>query len=518
MKKNLPVTQVERKFSDDTPLISTTDLKGKITSVNDAFVEISGFTREELIGRAHNMVRHPDIPPAVFGDMWSKLKENKPWIGIVKNRCKDGGYYWVNAYVTPIVEGGRTIGYQSVRTLPNQSQVKRAEEVYARLNANKRRWSFHDIPIGAKVVALPILSALLTWLAFYLSSGDMLITSAAAGASALVAAVLAMFSMTPIKYLVKRGRNIIDSPVLSEMYGNAVNEAGVIYLGALVNEARIRSASVRVGHSAKELDSQGQETIGIAREAEYAINQQVSALDEVASQISQLTAAIEEVAESAQQASNGTQEANDKANLGKEAVSETISSINNLAENVAVATEQLQKLQAATDEITQATNVISDIADQTNLLALNAAIEAARAGEQGRGFAVVADEVRALAKRTQESTSEIDKAITRLAQESNHVIAVMDEGQKQAESCVERAHRAGSALDEISLSVESIADMSSIIAGSATMQSGAAETLNSEVMSVRQSAEIALTAAQRTEKSSEKLATTSREIIQSVNI
>src|SRR5690606_5822917 len=137
MRQNLPVTQRERTFPAEDRLISTTDLNSKITYCNDAFVAISGFTREELLGQPHNIVRHPDMPPPVFAHMWETLKQGKPWMGLVKNRSKNGDFYWVSAYVTPVYEDGRMIGYESVRSLPSRDQVARAEALYARLRAGK---------------------------------------------------------------------------------------------------------------------------------------------------------------------------------------------------------------------------------------------------------------------------------------------------------------------------------------------------------------------------------------------
>ena len=91
----------------------------------------------ELIGSSHNIVRHPDMPPAAFADLWQNLKANKPWMGLVKNRCKNGDHYWVNAYVTPVFEGGQKIGYQSVRTKPQRDYVDNAERLYRDIRAGK---------------------------------------------------------------------------------------------------------------------------------------------------------------------------------------------------------------------------------------------------------------------------------------------------------------------------------------------------------------------------------------------
>ncbi|RDL43574.1 aerotaxis receptor [Marinomonas piezotolerans] len=126
MRKNLPVTNNERTFPKEVKLISTTDLKGKIVHCNQAFIDISGFNKEELIGSPHNLVRHPDMPPAAFEVMWSHLKQGKPWMGMVKNRSKNGDFYWVDAYVTPVTEDGHVIGYESVRTSPDRKHVERA--------------------------------------------------------------------------------------------------------------------------------------------------------------------------------------------------------------------------------------------------------------------------------------------------------------------------------------------------------------------------------------------------------
>ncbi|WP_298399617.1 methyl-accepting chemotaxis protein [uncultured Azonexus sp.] len=163
MKNNQPVTQQEVHFPRDTYLVSRTDLKGIITYANDAFVEISGFTREELIGKSHNIVRHPDMPEAAFQDLWSTVKKGLPWRGMVKNRCKNGGFYWVEAFVVPVKKNGQITGYMSVRTPAPSAKRAAAEAAYAaagqkgRLPATGRKSLSLRARIWATMAALVVL-------------------------------------------------------------------------------------------------------------------------------------------------------------------------------------------------------------------------------------------------------------------------------------------------------------------------------------------------------------------------
>ncbi len=135
MKINLPVTALEHRLKPGQPIVSKTDPKGIVTYVNQTFIDISGFDRDELVGKSHNLVRHPDMPPEAFADLWDTVKQDQPWRGIVKNRCKNGDFYWVEAYVTPIKENGRTVGYMSVRSAPDAGQVAAAEKLYREVKA-----------------------------------------------------------------------------------------------------------------------------------------------------------------------------------------------------------------------------------------------------------------------------------------------------------------------------------------------------------------------------------------------
>jgi len=137
MRNNQPVTSNEVLLETDTLIVSTTDRKGLITYVNKAFIDISGFTEAELIGQPHNIVRHPDMPVEAFADLWRDLQAERPWTGMVKNRCKNGDYYWVLATATPLRENDQVVGYMSVRRAPTKDQVAAAESAY-RLFREKR--------------------------------------------------------------------------------------------------------------------------------------------------------------------------------------------------------------------------------------------------------------------------------------------------------------------------------------------------------------------------------------------
>ncbi|MCB5162456.1 PAS domain-containing protein [Marinomonas algarum] len=138
MRSNMPITSTERTFSQDVKLISVTDKTGKIVNCNNHFVDISGFNKAELIGQPHNIVRHPDMPQEAFENMWAHLEAGKPWMGMVKNRCKNGDFYWVDAYVTPVTEDGQVVGYESVRSCPDRKDVERANKLYSDISAGKK--------------------------------------------------------------------------------------------------------------------------------------------------------------------------------------------------------------------------------------------------------------------------------------------------------------------------------------------------------------------------------------------
>jgi len=145
MRTNLPVTTAEYPITDETLIVSHTDTKGKLTYFNDQFVEASGFSESELMGQPHNIIRHPEMPPAAFENLWATLQQGKPWSGAVKNRRKNGDFYWVLATASPIRQNGQIVGYSSIRTKLPADMRAEAEQAYAKIRENKP----HDYRLDA---------------------------------------------------------------------------------------------------------------------------------------------------------------------------------------------------------------------------------------------------------------------------------------------------------------------------------------------------------------------------------
>lgn len=127
----------EVTLDKSTMIVSQTDLKGRIIYANNDFCKIAGYTKDELIGQPHNMVRHPDMPKAAFKDLWDTIKSGNTWNGIVKNKTKDGGYYWVNATAYPVTKQDGVKTYISVRTKPTEDEVKNASSLYKELKGSE---------------------------------------------------------------------------------------------------------------------------------------------------------------------------------------------------------------------------------------------------------------------------------------------------------------------------------------------------------------------------------------------
>ncbi len=258
--------------------------------------------------------------------------------------------------------------------------------------------------------------------------------------------------------------------------------------------------------NATQLAAAAEELSAITETSSQGVVRQQGETQQVATAMNEMSATVQEVARNAASAATAAAEADDQAKHGNEVVSQTVTTINELASEVAMTSEVIERLKGDSLSIGAVLDVIRDIAEQTNLLALNAAIEAARAGEQGRGFAVVADEVRTLASRTQQSTQEINGMIERLQSGANEAVVAMEQGRNKAEATVEQAQKAGEALSAITEVVYNIKAMNTQIASAADEQSSTAEEINRNIVNISEVADETATGATQTSNASEELA------------
>ena len=517
MRNNLPVTQQERLYEDTEQLISATDLAGVITYCNPVFADVAGFAQQELAGQSHNIVRHPDMPQAAFADLWQTVQNGKAWMGIVKNRCKNGDYYWVDAYVTPVYTDGKVSGYESVRVRPRAEDVARATRLYERLrpSADARAASAGQVAaelgrlqrrklrhlestrIMAAVGALFL--AMAAAIAGGLPSGWLLALSLALG----IAAVAAVgWFMRPIRQLANRIQNVVDSPVMQAVYSRHKGVAGQIELAVRMLEAGQRTVLGRIGEHAGKLNDNARNSSAVQDKAAAAVDQQRGQIEQVATAMNEMAATVQEVARNTTATADATRSAEHEARAGIEQAAGTSSVIAKLAEQIRVSAEVMQQLHTESARINRASELIRGIAEQTRLLALNAAIEAARAGEAGRGFSVVANEVSDLAERTQEATGEIRTLVDKLQSDIGAGTENMQSSEMLSREGVDSIDKVVAALDAIGRAVQTTLDMSTQIATATEQQSQVAEEINHNIVAIRDAAEQSAQASEQTREMS----------------
>lgn len=478
MKTNLPVTDVRVPFPKDAKIISFTDLKGVITKVNKPFIEISGFTEEELIGKPHNIVRHPDMPAAVFALMWTTIKSGKSFMGIVKNRTKSGDYYWVNAFISPVFDRGHIVGYESVRYPPNEKDVQRSIEVYKKLNSNQPlKPSFPVIP---KSMQLALGCAAVTAGAFFLHP----IAAIAVGSlsSYLCVANQRGIMKRKMENAKKLLAKVYDHPVGMLCYSHDREDEIIsnVRLLILSNNANMRSMINRVGDAVDELRVKAHACSSYAHESTRYIVEQSERSNHIHDSIAHASNEINELEQLVHQTNNYARETSDLVTSTATMSQKNRSALDDISSGSDNMCSIIETLAADAEQISNLLKQIISISEHTNLLALNAAIEAARAGEQGRGFAVVADEVRNLAIKSKECTNQIHGTVADLIKNSQIAVQSSRKSRELADAGHEAIQQSAAGFRKVSENIERMSQMTQEMTELISSETVVASQINSD--------------------------------------
>jgi methyl-accepting chemotaxis protein len=308
-------------------------------------------------------------------------------------------------------------------------------------------------------------------------------------ASTMAAIILALMYTRSITYPVSQSlmiaERIAKNDLTEVIEPQGHDEVARLMMALKAMQSGLRTTLSSISDSSNQLASTAEEMHAVTEDANKGMQRQNNEVEMAATAVTEMSAAVEEVARNASAASEAATRSNSAAVSGRTRVDQTVEAISLMVGSVEGATREVQGLAVMATDISKVLDVIRAIADQTNLLALNAAIEAARAGEAGRGFAVVADEVRALAHRTQQSTSEIEQMISSIQAGTGAAVSAMSHTNAQAQKTLDTAHGAGSALVEITESIDNITERNVLIATASEEQAQVAREVDRSLVSIR---------------------------------
>lgn len=467
---DITASRIELKVRTDimnmTSIVSEADLRGDILNINEKFIEVSKYSREELIGKGHNTTRHPDMPKEVFKEMWGTIGRGKIFRGIVKNRAKDGTPYYVDAVIAPIMgDNGKPKKYLGVRYDITESEIEK-QNMRGLFRAVDSGFAYIEFDIQGNV-----LSANKNFLEAMQYGMDDLkgrhhrmfcpqdVTSTNEYAQFWPDLAAGKAKSGIFKRVNRTGQEIYLQAVYSPITDETGRVVKVCKMALDVSEQQrmiisiqetataLSSASAELTATASEMTNTANRTHSESTVASNAAQDVASHVQTVATNMEEMVASIKEIARSTNESSQMAKSTQQKAHESNMTVT---------------------KLGISSQEIGDVIKVISSIAQQTNLLALNATIEAARAGEAGKGFAVVANEVKELAKQTAKATDDITLKIGAI--------------QKDTQSAVE-------AIGGISSAVEKLNGISSVIAAAVEEQTATTNEISRVVAQSRKGVE-----------------------------